>query len=35
MASILFVDDDPFTLETLAKATEVLGHEAILANTGQ
>jgi CheY-like chemotaxis protein len=29
------VDDDPFTLETLAKAAEVLGHEAILANSGQ
>jgi len=35
MARLLFVDDDPFTLETLAKAAEVLGHEAILANTAQ
>ena len=35
MARILFVDDDPFTLETLEKAAEVLGHEAILASSGQ
>jgi CheY-like chemotaxis protein len=35
MARILFVDDDPFTLETLSKAAEVLGHQAILAHTGQ
>jgi CheY-like chemotaxis protein len=35
MALLLFVDDDPFTLETLAKAAQVLGHQAILASTGQ
>lgn len=35
MSRILFVDDDPFTLETLTKAVEVFGHQAILANTGQ
>ena len=35
MARILFVDDDPFTLETLAKAVEVFGHHALLANTGE
>jgi CheY-like chemotaxis protein len=35
MACILFIDDDPFTLETLTKAVQVLGHQALLANTGQ
>jgi len=35
MARILFVDDDPFTLETLTKAVEVLGHQALLASTGK
>jgi CheY-like chemotaxis protein len=35
MACILFVDDDPFTLETLAKAMEVFGHQALLASTGE
>ena len=33
MALILFVDDDPYTLETLTKAAEVLGHQAIVANS--
>lgn len=32
-ALILFVDDDPFTLETLSKAALVLGHRAIVADT--
>ncbi len=35
MARVLFVDDDPFTLETLMRAAEVLGHEAITASTGE
>ena len=35
MARLLFVDDDPFTLETLAKAVQVLGHQPILASSGQ
>jgi len=35
MARLLFVDDDPFTLETLARAAEVLGHQAILAGSGE
>jgi CheY-like chemotaxis protein len=34
MARILFVDDDPFTLETLMKAVGVFGHQALLAATG-
>ena len=33
MALILFVDDDPYTLLTLTKAVEVLGHNAITAST--
>ena len=32
MALILFVDDDPYTLLTLTKAAEVLGHQAITAS---
>ena len=35
MARILFVDDDPFTLETLTKAVQVLGHYALIAATGE
>lgn len=35
MASILFVDDDPYTLETLTKAVELFGHQAILASSGE
>lgn len=35
MARILFVDDDPDTLETLTVAMKVLGHQAILAKNGQ
>ncbi len=35
MARILFVDDDPFTLETLTKAVEVFGHQALLADNGK
>jgi CheY-like chemotaxis protein len=34
MAKILFIDDDPFTLETLMKAVGVFGHQALLAATG-
>jgi len=32
MALILFVDDDPLTLETLVKAAQLLGHEAVTAD---
>jgi CheY-like chemotaxis protein len=35
MARVLFIDDDPFTLETLSRAAAVLGHEAITATTGE
>lgn len=35
MARLLFVDDDPFTLETLTKAAQLLGHEPLVAGTGQ
>jgi CheY-like chemotaxis protein len=35
MARVLFIDDDPFTLETLSRAAEILGHEAITASTGE
>ena|SRR3990170_884874 len=34
MAHILFVDDDPYTLQTLNKSVELFGHKAILAATG-
>ncbi|MCS6906327.1 MAG: response regulator [Anaerolineales bacterium] len=33
MARILFIDDDPMTLETLSKAVEILGHQALQAHT--
>lgn len=35
MARIMFVDDDPFTLETLTRATQIIGHQAILADTAE
>ncbi len=35
MARILFVDDDPLTLETLTHAVQLFGHQAILAGTAQ
>jgi CheY-like chemotaxis protein len=35
MACILFVDDDPFTLETLSRAVQLVGHQALLAGNGQ
>jgi CheY-like chemotaxis protein len=35
MALILFVDDDPYTLETMTKAAEVLGHRAVVADSYQ
>ena len=34
MASVLFVDDDPLTLETLTRAVEILGHQALVAHSG-
>ena len=33
MARILFVDDDPLTLETLKRSIELFGHQAVLAST--
>jgi CheY-like chemotaxis protein len=33
MALILFVDDDPLTLETLVKAAQLLGHDAVVADS--
>jgi CheY-like chemotaxis protein len=35
MARVLFIDDDPFTLETLTKAAQLLGHQALVAGSGQ
>lgn len=35
MARILFIDDDPMTLETLSKAVEVFGHQALHAHNGK
>ena len=35
MALILFVDDDHYTLQTLTKAAQVLGHRAIVADSCQ
>jgi two-component system sensor histidine kinase RpfC len=32
MARILFIDDDPITLEILGKAAQILGHAPTLAN---
>ena len=34
MARVLFIDDDPFTLETLTKAVQLLGHQALVAGNG-
>ena len=35
MARILFIDDDPMTLETLQRSIELFGHQAILASSGE
>jgi CheY-like chemotaxis protein len=35
MASILFVDDDPNTLQTLSKSAQILGYQALQAHSGQ
>lgn len=35
MAKILFVDDDPITLELMGRAASLLGHEPILAKSGE
>lgn len=35
MARILFIDDDPMALETLSKAVEVFGHQALHAHNGK
>lgn len=35
MAKILFVDDDPTTLSLMEKAANLLGHEAIIAQTAE
>jgi len=34
MACILFVDDDPLTLDLLKRSCQVLGHRVVLASTG-
>lgn len=34
MTCILFVDDDPLTLDMLKRSCQVLGHRAVLASTG-
>jgi CheY-like chemotaxis protein len=34
MPRILFIDDDPVTLELMGQAARLLGHQAILARTG-
>lgn len=35
MARILFIDDDPLTLETFMRAVQLFGSEAILAASGE
>jgi CheY-like chemotaxis protein len=35
MTRVLFIDDDPFTLETLTRAAQLLGHQAMVAGTGE
>jgi CheY-like chemotaxis protein len=35
MATILFVDDDPVTLELMGQAAKLLGHEGMLARSGK
>ena len=35
MARILFVDDDPDTLETMTRAVQIFGHQAVIASNGQ
>jgi CheY-like chemotaxis protein len=35
MACILFIDDDPLTLQLLQKATQILGHEAVLTTNAR
>lgn len=35
MARILFVDDDPFTLETLKRSVQMFEHQAITASNGE
>ncbi len=35
MACILFVDDDPDTLETMTRAVQIFGHQAVIASNGQ
>jgi len=35
MALLLFIDDDLYTLEALTRAAQVLGHQALTAESGQ
>jgi CheY-like chemotaxis protein len=35
MARVMFVDDDPLTLEVHKKAVEIFGHQAVLAFSGR
>jgi CheY-like chemotaxis protein len=34
MTKILFVDDDPVTLELMGQASKLLGHQSLLAKSG-
>jgi CheY-like chemotaxis protein len=35
MARLMFVDDDHYTLETLTRAVQLLGHQAFVAQNGE
>lgn len=35
MSKILFIDDDPVTLELMGQAAKLLGHQAVLARSGK
>lgn len=35
MARVLFIDDDPLTLETLTRAIQLYGHESLQAVSGK
>jgi CheY-like chemotaxis protein len=35
VARILFVDDDPMTLETLKRSVELFGHQSLQASSGE
>ena len=35
MALLLFIDDDPLTLELLSQVAKIIGHEAIISLSGE